>query len=49
LVAHVQNPRRAEVLRLKLDLALSIPRLLQSKTAEERLQVLLGLLADQRQ
>jgi hypothetical protein len=47
LVAQVQNPRRAELLRLKLDLALSIPRLLQSKTAEERLHVLLELIADQ--
>eukprot|EP00977_Amphora_coffeiformis_P002911 scaffold561_cov162-Amphora_coffeaeformis.AAC.12 len=45
IIEKVQNQRRAELLRYKLDLALSIPRVLQTHTCEERLEIILDLIA----
>ena len=45
VIESVQNQRRDELLRLRLDLALSIPRILQTTTCEERLEVILDLIA----
>ena len=44
VIEQVQNDRRQELLRLKLDLALSVPLILQTKTDEERLRVILDLI-----
>jgi len=45
IIESVQNQHRRDLLRLKLDLALSIPRVLQTHNSQERLDVILDLIA----